>query len=128
MSAARTIVARTVRTSVTATRSNALATRSFAVSTTQYKTATETVKEAVDSVDRTLAQGAIKGFEGLEKANEVVKETAGKVGINMESKGTDVEFDAKETANKAQAKGEQVKENAKEGVRDTAQKVKDAAR
>lgn len=108
--------------------STVIATRTFTASAQQYKTVTETVKDAAKTVDRTASQAAIKGLEGLEKVNEATKETAEKIGIKTEQAADDLEVKGKATATKAEVKGEQVKRDAKAGVRDAADKVKDATR
>ena len=126
---ARTILVRNVRK--VPRQMNVIATRNFIASTQRHKTVTETIKDAAKTVDKTVSKGAIKGLDGLEKVNEGVKGAAGKVGIKLESKPDplldDVETGAEATATKAQGKGEQVKRDAKAGVRDAADKVKDAA-
>jgi hypothetical protein len=105
-----------------------VATRTFVVSAQQYKTVTDTVKDAAKTVDKTVSQAAIKGLDGIEKVNEVAKDAAKKVGIETDKKTDEFEVDAKATATKAQVKGEQMKRDAKEGIRDAADKVKDATR
>jgi hypothetical protein len=107
---------------------NILATRTFIVSAQQYKTATETVKDAAKVVDRTVSQAAIKGLEGVEKVNEAAKDAADKVGIKTEKKVDELEVEGKAAATKAQVKGDQAKRDAKAGVREAADHVKDAAR
>lgn len=107
-----------------------LATRTFITTPTYHKTATDTVKDAAKAVDRTVSQAAIKGLEGVEKVNEVAKDAAEKVGINVNKEDPldDLEVEGKATATKAQVKGQQVKRDAKEGVRQAADTVKDAAK
>ena len=89
---------------------------------------TDTVKDAAKAVDKTVSKAAIKGLEGVEVVNEAAKDAAKKVGIETDKKTDEIEMDAKATATKAKVKGEQVKRDAKEGVRETADKVKDATR
>jgi hypothetical protein len=88
----------------------------------------ETVKDAAKTVDKTVSQAAIKGLDGIEKVNEVAKDAAKKVGIEADKRTDELEVDAKATATKAQVKGEHMKRDAKEGVRDAADKVKGATR
>ena len=123
---ARTLLVRNLR--VVPRPMHFVATRTFVVSTQQYKTVTDTVKDAAKTVDKTVSQAAIKGLDGIEKVNEVAKDAAKKVGIETDKKTDELEVDAKATATKAQVKGEQMKRDAKEGVRDAADKVKDATR
>jgi fructose-1,6-bisphosphatase len=104
-----------------------LATRTFVASTQQYKTVTESVKDAAKTVDKTISKAAIKGLEGVEKVNEVARDTAEKVGIHAEKNFDELEVKAK-TAAKAQVRGEQAKRDTKEGIRDAAGNVKDATR
>ena len=104
------------------------ATRSFLTSAQHYKTVTETVKDAAKTVDRTASQAAIKGLEGLEKVNEVTKDTAEKIGIKTEQAADDLEVKGRATATKAEVKGEHVKRDAKQGIRDAADKVKESTR
>ena len=89
---------------------------------------TDTVKDAAKTVDKTVSQAAIKGLDGVEKASEVARDAAKRVGIEMDKKTDELEVDTKTTATKAQVKGEQVKRDAKEGTRDAVDKVKDASR
>jgi len=105
-----------------------LATRTFVASAQQYKTVTESVKDAAKTVDRTVSKAAIKGLEGVEKVNEVARDAAEKIGIHAEKKVDELKVEGRATGTKAQVKGEQVKRDAKEGIRDAADKVKDATR
>jgi hypothetical protein len=107
---------------------NLLAARTFTVSAQQHKTATDAVKQAADKVDRTVADAAIKGLEGVEKMRDVTKDVAEKVGIRTEKAAADAEVETKATATKAKVRGEHAKEEAKAGVRETADKVKEATR
>jgi hypothetical protein len=107
---------------------NLLAVRTFTISTQRHKTATDTVKQAADKVDRTVANAAIKGLEGVEKVRDVTKDVAEKVGIKTENAAADAEVETKATATKAKVRGEHAKEEAKAGVRETADKVKEATR
>jgi len=88
---------------------------------------TDTVKDAAKSVDRTVSKVAIKGLEGVEKVNEVVTDAAEKVGIKSNERGDEFEVDAKAIKTKAEVKGDQMKRGAKQGVRQAADRVKDAA-
>ena len=123
---ARTLLVRNLR--VVPRPAHFVATRSFVVSAQQYKTVAETVKDAAKTVDKTVSQAAIKGLDGIEKVNEVAKDAAKKVGIEADKRTDELEVDAKATATKAQVKGEHMKRDAKEGVRDAADKVKGATR
>jgi hypothetical protein len=107
-----------------------LATRTFITTLPHHKTATDTVKDAAKAVDRTVSQAAIKGLEGVEKVNEVAKDAAEKVGINVNKEDPldELEVEGKAAATKAHVKGEQVKRDAKAGVRHAADKIKDAAK
>jgi len=108
-----------------------VATRTFTTTLPHRKTAvetvTDTVKDAAKSVDRTVSKVAIKGLEGVEKVNEVVTDAAEKVGIKSNEKGDEFEVDAKAIKTKAEVKGDQMKRGAKQGVRQAADRVKDAA-
>jgi len=128
---ARSVLIRSLRV-VSTPATNTIATRSFVSSAVEYKAATETIKDAAKTVDRTVSQAAIKGLEGVEKANEVAKEAAEKVGIKVESSPDPLDVGAigekaEVKAEKAEVKAEKAKEGAKAGVRDAADKVKDAA-
>jgi hypothetical protein len=103
-------------------------TRTFVASAQQYKTVTETVKEAAKTVDKTVCKAAIKGLEGVEKVSAVAKDAAEKVGIHTGKKVDKLEVDEKATASKAQVKSEQIKRDIKEGIKDAADKVKNATR
>lgn len=104
-----------------------VATRTFFASSQQYRTVTDTVKDAAKTVDRTVSQAAIKGLDGVEKASEIAKGMAEKVGINTEMKSDplldDIETEGGTTDNQAQAKGEQKKGDTKEKIRNTAGKA-----
>jgi hypothetical protein len=102
--------------------------RPFLTSAQHYKTVTERVKDAAKTVDRTASQAAIKGLEGLEKVSEVTKDTPEKIGIKTEQAADDLEVKGKAVATKTEVKGEHVKGDAKQGVREGADKVKDATR
>lgn len=108
-----------------------LATRTFITTLPHRKTATETVtdsvKDAAKAVDKTVSQAAIKGLEGVEKVNEVARDAAEKVGIKTHETTNEFKVDAAATKAKAEVKGDQVKRDAKQGVRQAADKVKDAA-
>jgi hypothetical protein len=129
---ARNVLVRSLRIVSTPTTTNTIATRSFVSSSVEYRTATETIKDAAKTVDRTISQAAIKGLEGVEKVNEVAKDASEKVGIKLESSPDPLDVGpvsekAGVKAEKAEVKAEKVKEGAKAGVRDAADKVKDAA-
>ena len=102
--------------------------RTIVASAQQHKTVTESVKAAAKTVDRTVSEAAIKGLEGVEKVNAIAKDAAEKVGIRTEKGVNELEVEGKAAATKAQAKGEQAKRDVKEGIKDAADKVKDAAR
>ena len=105
-----------------------LATRSFVASAQQYKTVAESVKDAAKTVDKTVSQAAIKGLEGVEKMNEVAKDAAEKVGIHTGKKVEELEVEEKSTITKTQVKGDQAKRDAKEGIRNATDKVKNVTR
>jgi hypothetical protein len=60
--------------------------------------------------------------------NEVAKDVGEKVGLKTEQVAKDAEVEGKAMGTKAKVKGEQTKDEAKAGVRDAADKVKDATR
>jgi hypothetical protein len=105
------------------------ATRTFVTTLPHRKTATETVtdtvKDAAKAVDKTVSKAAIKGLEGIEKVNEVTRDATEKVGIKIHD--TTDEFNEFEVGTKAGVRGDQMKRDAKQGVKQTAAKVKDAA-
>ena len=103
-------------------------TRTFTVSAQQHKIVPEPVKDAAKAVDRTISKAAIKGLEGVEKVNEVAKDVGEKVGLKAEQAANDAEVEGKAMGTKDKVKGEQAKDEAKAGVRDAADKVKDATR
>ena len=105
-----------------------VATRTFVSSTHDYKTVTDAVKDAAKTVDKTVSKAAIKGLDGVEKVTEVTKDAAKKVGIKTDKKTDDLDIGTEAAATKAQGKVEQVKRDAKEGIRDTADKFKHATR
>jgi hypothetical protein len=121
---ARTLIIRKLQI---APRSFVIA-RTFVSSAQNYKSLTDAVKDAAKIVDRTVSKAAIKGLEGVEKVNEVAKDAAETVGIKTEQKAGELEVEGKSTATKAQVKSEQTKRDAKEGIRDAVDKVKDATR
>lgn len=105
-----------------------LATRTFVSSIPQRKTVTETVKDAAKAVDKTASQAAIKGLEGLESVNAAAKDVAEKVGVKSEQAADELEVKGRAAATKAEVKTEHAKRDAKEGVREAADRVKDATR
>ena len=108
-----------------------IATRTFTTIRPQRKTATETVtgtvKDAAKAVDRTVSKVAIKGLEGVEKVSDVVTDAAERVGIKTNEKMDEFEVDAKTMKTKTEVKGDQMKRDAKQGVKQAADTVKDAA-
>jgi hypothetical protein len=105
-----------------------VATRTFVVSAKKYKSLTDAVKNTAKTVDRTVSTAAIKGLEGVEKVNKVAKDAAETVGIKTKQKADELEVEGKSAATKAQVKSEQTKRDAKAGIRDAVDKVKDATR
>jgi len=106
-----------------------LATRTFTTSRPQRKAATETVtdtvKDAAKAVDRTVSKVAIKGLEGVEKVNDVVRDAAERVGIKSNQKVDEFEVGAKAMKTKAEVKGDQMRRDAEQGVKQAADAVKD---
>lgn len=120
------------RTATVVPRSaNLLPTKTFVSSTQCQKTATETAKDAVKAVDRTVSQAAIKGLDGVEKANETFHATVEKMGMKMEQKPDPLEgldVDNTPTGVRAKETGEKMKQGVKAGVRDAADNVKEATK
>ena len=106
-----------------------LATRTFTTSRPQRKAATETVtdtvKDAAKAVDRTVSKVAIKGLEGVEKVNDVVTDAAERVGIKSNQKVDEFEVGANAMKTKAEVKGDQMRRDAEQGVKQAADAVKD---
>jgi len=106
-----------------------LATRTFTTSRPQRKAATETVtdtvKDAAKAVDKTVSKVAIKGLEGVEKVNDVVTDAAERVGIKSNQKVDEFEVGANAMKTKAEVKGDQMRRDAEQGVKQAADAVKD---